>query len=699
MADNDTLKLSNINELAQSAASVVDGDYIYIYKAGSDAFSKIERSVFMQGIAGGLSPSDIINSLDSDRTDKALSAAQGKELAGMIRDIETSGVVTDSSPTPNSTKPVQSGGVYNALQRKQDTISDLASIRSKANSALQEHQHIKTINNESLIGDGNINISGGGSINIDENPSSGSSNAVSSGGVYSALAEKQNKLVSGTNIKTINNKSILSSGNITVPEADVASHLNYEILPRFVFENMTIVVSNLSNQTWKNQNIGKSFFMASNGRIYSVYNSGTEDSPVGSLASMLPDNGMIYYDNATQKFYKWDGTSMAVISTGGGSGGSAQIDVVDDGASVPSGSDICFFADSPSQAVGKFNSLLQNGEDDGASYSPRNLYSIDSRVNYEIDSDTSAITAVNNMVHYNGIATALRNRGEVVLSNMVKMADTCDTAYISFIVARPFYTSTNVRITFPYKEVSVYVLNGNKVWTSINSGYVWSFTSYGNATKITLAVKRVDSDYAHTLNTTISLYNGYETKKVDVIFNPTKVYFKDGAGYNGFDPTKTITLSDVDSALRSSWANISYTSGNDYITIGGTQNGIFCPLVKNVSFDMSKFNVFYAVVTQRSNTWLNCATFLDGWGGVVPGRSESDVLYNAFNLSSHCSDSTVRNNEVDDDIAKLGSYIMRAFVHNMRVGDTKSLNLYFAKNKSSSMRVKEFGVITYDNNF
>lgn len=696
MADNDTLKLSNINELAQSAASVVDGDYIYIYKAGSDAFSKIERSVFMQGIAGGLSPSDIINSLDSDRTDKALSAAQGKELAGMIRDIETSGVVTDSSPTPNSTKPVQSGGVYNALQRKQDTISDLASIRSKANSALQEHQHIKTINNESLIGDGNITISGGGSINIDENPSSGSSNAVSSGGVYSALAEKQNKLVSGTNIKSINNTNILSSGNITVPEADAAGHIEYDIIPRAVLDGVNIPSSQvLSYRT--EANIGKSFHF-NDGKIRTIYRA-SSNTPQICIASDQDLTGTIFYNNADSKFYKASNTSMAAISTGSGSGGSAQIDVVDDGASVPSGSDICFFADSPSQAVGKFNSLLQNGEDDGTSYSPRNLYSIDSRVNYEIDSDTSAITAVNNMVHYNGIATALRNRGDVVVSNMVKMADTCDTAYISFIVARPFYTSTNVRITFPYKDVSVYVLNGNKVWTSINSGYVWSFTPYGNATKIILAVKRVDSDYANTLDTTIGLYNGYETKKVHVIFNPTRVYFKDGAGYNGFDPTKTITLSDVDSALRSSWANISYTSGNDYITIGGTQNGIFCPLVKNVSFDMSKFNVFYAVVTQRSNTWLNCATFLDGWGGVVPGRSESDVLYNAFNLSSHCSDSTVRNNEVDDDIAKLGSYIMRAFVHNMRVGDTKSLNLYFAKNKSSSMRVKEFGVITYDNNF
>ena len=46
-----------------------------------------------------------------------------------------------------------------AIAGKQDTISDLQTIRSKANSALQEHQTIKTINGESLVGDGDITIS------------------------------------------------------------------------------------------------------------------------------------------------------------------------------------------------------------------------------------------------------------------------------------------------------------------------------------------------------------------------------------------------------------------------------------------------------------------------------------------------------------------------------------------------------------
>ena len=53
-------------------------------------------------------------------------------------------------------------------------------------------------------------------INMDTVPGSGSDNAVTSGAVYTALADKQDTLVSGTNIKTINSTSLLGSGNIKV---------------------------------------------------------------------------------------------------------------------------------------------------------------------------------------------------------------------------------------------------------------------------------------------------------------------------------------------------------------------------------------------------------------------------------------------------------------------------------------------------
>lgn len=53
-------------------------------------------------------------------------------------------------------------------------------------------------------------------IGLDDTPTANSNNLVKSGGVKSALDAKQDTLVSGTNIKTINNQSLLGSGNISI---------------------------------------------------------------------------------------------------------------------------------------------------------------------------------------------------------------------------------------------------------------------------------------------------------------------------------------------------------------------------------------------------------------------------------------------------------------------------------------------------
>jgi len=81
------ISTENINTLAQLAASVSDGDYIYIYKATSNSFARVEKSVFMAGIEAGLSPDDIINNLNSTATDKALAAAQGNTLKSKINEV------------------------------------------------------------------------------------------------------------------------------------------------------------------------------------------------------------------------------------------------------------------------------------------------------------------------------------------------------------------------------------------------------------------------------------------------------------------------------------------------------------------------------------------------------------------------------------------------------------------------------------
>lgn len=143
----------------------------------------------------------------------------------------------DTIPVENSDNPVTSGGVYYALEDKQDVITDLTTIRSgatagatayqkpssgipktdlasavqtslgKADSALQTHQDISgkadvaalagytpttgfaTVNGSSITGGGNVSIvaAEGQTITIDATPTSGSSNAVSSGGVFTQI--------------------------------------------------------------------------------------------------------------------------------------------------------------------------------------------------------------------------------------------------------------------------------------------------------------------------------------------------------------------------------------------------------------------------------------------------------------------------------------------------------------------------------
>lgn len=77
----------NINTLAQLAASIGDGDYIYIFKAGANTFSRIEKSVFMQGASGGISEDDIVANLNSGDNNKVLAASMGAVLKQAITTI------------------------------------------------------------------------------------------------------------------------------------------------------------------------------------------------------------------------------------------------------------------------------------------------------------------------------------------------------------------------------------------------------------------------------------------------------------------------------------------------------------------------------------------------------------------------------------------------------------------------------------
>lgn len=79
-------------------------------------------------------------------------------------------------------------------------------------------------------------------IDIDDVPTSGSDHAVSSGGVYDSLENKQNTLVSGTNIKTINGVSVLGSGDIDADDVVVGKLENDKFY--------TVTISGLGTKTF-----------------------------------------------------------------------------------------------------------------------------------------------------------------------------------------------------------------------------------------------------------------------------------------------------------------------------------------------------------------------------------------------------------------------------------------------------------------
>lgn len=116
---------------------------------------------------------DKISDLDNIRSgaEKGATAVQPASLADYVSKDDV-----DAELSETSANPVQNQAVHTALEdiayafgqflnQKQPVISDLEAIRdgaAKGATALQEHQPLKTINGESIIGEGDITIEGGG---------------------------------------------------------------------------------------------------------------------------------------------------------------------------------------------------------------------------------------------------------------------------------------------------------------------------------------------------------------------------------------------------------------------------------------------------------------------------------------------------------------------------------------------------------
>lgn len=208
-------------------------------------------------------------------------------------------VVWDDITNKPDFKTVATSGSYSDLTNK-PIIPTKTSQLTNDSSFVNDYQlsgkqdkltsgtNIKTINNQSILGSGNIDIQGGGSESVAWGDITGKPDfkAVATSGSYDDLTNKpaiptktsdltndsgfvndyqlsgkQDKLVSGTSIKTINNESLLGSGNITTASQSELTNLATTV------GNQASNITALNTAVFKN---GDNQFNVVNGRIDSI---------------------------------------------------------------------------------------------------------------------------------------------------------------------------------------------------------------------------------------------------------------------------------------------------------------------------------------------------------------------------------------------------------------------------------------------
>ena len=156
------------------------------------------------------------------------------KLAGKSDTGHTHAASDVSFDTANHASTAFTGtNVETSIKQVEQTVLDNEAVCSEAynslDTRLQNKQdtltsgtNIKTINGNTLLGSGNIEITT--SVTPDSSLSSASTNPVQNKVIYTALQNKQDTLTSGTNIKTINGESLLGSGNIEIVSSSDTAH-------------------------------------------------------------------------------------------------------------------------------------------------------------------------------------------------------------------------------------------------------------------------------------------------------------------------------------------------------------------------------------------------------------------------------------------------------------------------------------------
>lgn len=225
-----------------------------------------------------------------------------------------------------------------------EIVSDLGATLNGKQDTLVSGTNIKTVNNNSLLGQGNVNLSAddiqldGASLktqsqNVDEaleelfdsvDSKADKATTYTKSEVDTALIGKQATLVSGTNIKTINSQSLLGSGNIDIQGGgDLSNYYTKSETNSLLADKQDALVSGTNIKTVNGESLlGSSDIDADDvimGKIdgtsfYKVTGySGLNATPTFSGTAEVGNENKIYVDILSNRAYRW---TNSIVSLG-----------------------------------------------------------------------------------------------------------------------------------------------------------------------------------------------------------------------------------------------------------------------------------------------------------------------------------------------------------------------------------------------
>ena len=342
----------------------------------------------------------------------------------------------------------------------------------------------------------------------------------------------------------------------------------------------------------------------------------------------------------------------------GGSSGSANIDVINQGEQPTDPNTLYFFDSSLLQGVGSYNNLLHGENTNTDIFSPNKLYTIEKNGSYkeieDNDPNNPIVTINDNRVYCYGNITPMFEFGEVLLSNTLKYAESSDCALFSFILKGPFYAEvTQVELTYDSSELRVEYKDGD-TWIDIPSGHIFEVTNQNYFIPRRLRIYRVDIDFGDVNFDGITSYlvsrlyfnNYYEIKATDVLYNKTYLIYKDGrfyqrAGEDNFimGPNGSVgwVVDKNDNVIGETSSIVNNTSEGCLIWshIGLKTNYNYLRITNGFTLDYSKYNVVYAIFKQAgAGSYSGNKIYVsDGQGGGnTGGRNASYEFYKYVNI-------------------------------------------------------------------